>query len=91
MILKLTADQLRKLADQVEAHTALKAAGAEHPHCNTVLTVDGKKLAYLAWWQDREEHLAEFICFPPGDAEPLSYHGEDNPCPGRLPERKPRL
>lgn len=74
MIIRLTSDQLRKIADQVDAHTALHAAGAEHPVSNTVISVDGEKLAYLAWWQDREMHTAEFISFVPGDAQPLRYH-----------------
>lgn len=76
MIIRFTSEQLRKLADQVDAYTALSAAGAEHPRPNTVLSVDGRKLAYLAWWQDREEHMAEVICFVPGDAEPLEYHAD---------------
>lgn len=74
VIIRLTSDQLRKLADQVDAHTALARAGADHPSANTVLTVDGRKLAYLAWWHDEDCHMAEFINFVPGDAEPLSYH-----------------
>lgn len=77
VIIRLTSDQLRKLADQVDAYTALAAAGAEHHGANTVLSVDGEKLAYLAWWQDEEMHTAEFTSFVPGDAEPLRYHYED--------------
>lgn len=88
MIVRLTSEQLRKLADQVDAYTALSAAGANHPPSNTVLTVDGQKLAYLAWWQDREDHLAEFICFTPGDAEPLRYH-QNTRCPAHPPEPRP--
>lgn len=74
VIIRLTSDQLRKLADQVDAHTALHRAGANHPSANTVLTVDERKLAYLAWWHDQDEHMAEFTNFVPGDAEPLDYH-----------------
>lgn len=77
LILRLTSEQLRKLADQVDAYTALHEAGAEHPKPNTVLTVDRQKLAYLAWWQDGEQHVAEFSSFAPGDAEPLRYHEEE--------------
>lgn len=74
VIIRLTSDQLRKLADQVDAYTALAAAGAEPHHANTVLSVDGEKLAYLAWWQDEQMQMAEFTSFVPGDAEPLRYH-----------------
>lgn len=77
VIVRLTAEQLRKLADQVDAYTALSAAGADHPAPNTVISVDGQKLAYLHWWHDREEHMAEFISFVPGDAEPLLWHHKD--------------
>lgn len=76
MIARLTSDQLRKLADQVDAYTALHRADAPHPRPNTVLSVDGVALAYLAWWQDREMHLAEFISFTPGDASPLCWHDD---------------
>lgn len=75
MIARLTSAQLRKLADQVDAYTALHHADAPHPSSNTVLRVDGEALAYLAWWQDREQHMAEFISFTPGTAEPLCWHG----------------
>jgi hypothetical protein len=77
MIARLTSAQLRKLADQVDAYTALHHAGAPHSSSQTVLRVDGAALAYLAWWDDREQHLAEFISFTPGDAEPLCWHGRD--------------
>jgi hypothetical protein len=75
MIARLTSAQLRKLADQVDAYTALAHAGADHPAPNTVLQVDGVALAYLAWWEDQRQHLAEFISFTPGDAPPLVWHG----------------
>ncbi len=75
---RLTSEELRKLADQVDAYTALERAGANHPPPNTVLTVDGRKLAYLHWWHSEEQHMAEFISFTPGDAEPLDYHGEQS-------------
>jgi hypothetical protein len=78
VIIRLTSDQLRKLADQVDAHTALKQAGADHPAPNTTLSVDGEKLAYLHWWQSGDSHMAEFTSFVPGDAEPLAFH-EVNP------------
>lgn len=74
MILRLTAEQLRKVADQLDAHTALKAAGADHLPANTVIRVDGQRLAYLHWWEDAEQWTAEFIDFRPGNAEPLDYH-----------------
>lgn len=77
-IARFTADQLRKIADQLDAYGALKAAGADHIQSGTVVTVDELKVAYLYWWHDREQYMAEFISFAPGDAEPLYYH-EDQP------------
>jgi len=77
VIVRFSSEQLRKLADQLDAYTQLESAGAEHPEPNTVLSVDECKLAYLHWWQDKECFLAEFISFVPGDATPLSYH--ENP------------
>lgn len=78
VIIRLTAEQLRKIADQVDAYTALSAAGAEHPSADTVISVDGDKLAYLAWREDLGEHQAEFISFTPRDAPPLRYHEQNN-------------
>lgn len=75
MIARLTSMQLRKLADQVDAFTALAEAGADHPQPNTVLRVNGVALAYLAWWEDQRQHSAEFVSFTPGAAEPLCWHG----------------
>ena len=74
MIIHLTSDQLRKIADQLDAYSALEEAGAEHQRPNTVVVVDDVKVAYLHWWQDREIYMAEFISFRPGDATPLYYH-----------------
>ena len=76
MILRLTSEQLRKIADQIDAHTAAEKAGADHLPPNTVVRVDGRNLAYVHWWQDAETYMAEFISFTPGDAEPLAYHDE---------------
>lgn len=74
VIIRFTSEQLRKIADQVDAFTALEEAGADHQAPNTVLTVDGLKVAYLHWWDSEEQYMAEFISFRPGDAEPLYYH-----------------
>lgn len=74
MIIRLTADQLRKLAGQLEAYRELKTSGAAHPSSNTVLAVDGVALAYLHWWDSAEAFTAEFIDFTPGSAVPLAYH-----------------
>jgi hypothetical protein len=80
MIARFTSEQLRKMADQLDAFTALEAAGAEHQSANTVITVDELKVAYLHWWHDREQYMAEVISFVPGDAEPLYYHdSQDEP------------
>lgn len=79
VIIRLTSEQLRMLADQVDAYTALHHVGAEHPAPNTVLSVHGRKLAYLAWWEDEEAHMAEFLSFVPGTAEPLDYHEQIAP------------
>lgn len=73
-IIRLTAEQLRKIADQLDAYTALVGAGANHPDSNTVITVDDLKVAYLHWWHSEGQFMAEFISFVPGDAEPLFYH-----------------
>lgn len=75
---RLTSDELRKLADQVDAYAAMKHAGANHPPTNTVLAVEGRKLAYLHWWDSADQFMAEFISFTPGDAEPLDYHEEQS-------------
>jgi len=80
VIIRLTADQLRKIADQLDAYTALVAAGANHPAPNTVITVEDLKVAYLHWWHSQEQFMAEFVSFVPGDAEPLYYH-EDGALP----------
>lgn len=74
VIARLTAEQLRSLADQLDAHTTIKRAGGRHLPSDTVLTVNGAQLAYAHWWQDGEQWMAEFICFTPGDAEPLIWH-----------------
>jgi len=76
MILTLRSDQLRALADQLDAHTALERAGADHMPHHSVLTVWAKPLAYLHWWQDEECYLAQFTSFTPGSATPLPYHDE---------------
>lgn len=78
VIIRFTSDQLRKIADQLDAYTALEVAGADHQKPSTVVTVDELKVAYLHWWHDRQQYMAEFISFVPGDAEPLYYH-EDKP------------
>lgn len=75
MILRLTADQLRKLADQVDALTAFKVAGGTQ--VPAVLSVDDEALAYTAWWEDRQQVMAEFIDFTPGKSPPLSYHDQE--------------
>ena len=74
MIARLTAGQLRKLADQLDALTALEAAGADHQPSNTLLKVDGEALAYAHWWHDQEQYMAELTCFTPGNAPPLAWH-----------------
>lgn len=77
MIARFTAEQLRKIADQLDAYSALKAAGAEHLPPNTVIRVDGRPLAYAHWWEDGEQWMAEVISFTPGEAEPLAYHEDE--------------
>jgi hypothetical protein len=74
MIARLTAENLRRLADQVDAYTALVAADGTRPAPNTTLTIDGDPFAYLAWWEDGAQYLAELISFTPGDATPLIWH-----------------
>lgn len=77
MILRLTAEQLRKLADQVDALTAMERAGADHLESGTVLKVDGEALAYTYWWDDADSHVVEFINFTPAHEPPLAYHSPD--------------
>jgi hypothetical protein len=77
MIARFSAEQLRKIADQLDAFSALSAAGADHLPPNTVIRVDGAALAYAHWWQDAQAWTAEVISFTPGDAEPLAYHDAD--------------
>jgi len=76
MIIRLTPETLRKIADQLDALTALEAAGARHVQPNTQIVVDGTPLAYTYWWEDRQRYLAEIISFTPGDAAPLAYHDD---------------
>src|SRR5262245_14607377 len=83
-IIRLTADQLRKIADQLDAYTALEAAGANHPAGNTVITVDDLKVAYLHWWHSDGQFMAEFINFVPGDAEPLYYLEDLSVAPAKV-------
>ena len=65
MILRCTSEQLRKLADQADAYTAIAAAGGKPPESGTVLEVDGQKIAYLFWWEDKQRYLVEFLNFKP--------------------------
>lgn len=76
MIIHLDARTLRQIADQLDAYTQLEANGADHQKPNTVISINGTKIAYLYWHQDDESYMAEFIRFPPGDAELLYYHDE---------------
>lgn len=67
MIIRLTSDQLIKLAKQLEALNKLHHEGGDRDiPSNRVLKVDGKPLAYIYWWQDKEEYMAEFLDFKPG-------------------------
>jgi hypothetical protein len=56
----LTADQLRQVAAQVDAYTALVAAGANHIPTGTPIIVDEKTLAHLWWWDDGQQYEACF-------------------------------
>ena len=87
MILRLSSDQLRRMADQLDALTAMEAAGADHLPPNTQIRVDRAALAYAHWWQDEERYLAEFIDFAPGNASPLIYHQEP---PYQIPDSRRR-
>lgn len=66
MIVQLTTDQLRKLADQVEAYTQIMNAGGRITNLSQQLYVDEKPVAYLHWWEDAREFLCEFLDFAPG-------------------------
>lgn len=72
MILRYTPNELRKLADQAEAFTALYKAGyfdgewalpGNHPP--EYLRLKGENRAHLHWWQDREMFIVEFLDFTP--------------------------
>lgn len=78
MILRLDADQLRKIAAQLDALTAMAAAGADLWSSNTPIMVDGQGLAYAHWWEDLRQYTAEFISFTPAGAAPLFYHRDDS-------------
>lgn len=77
MIARFSAEQLRKLADQLDALTDLVRAGANHIASGSVISVDGKRLAYLYWNDTRENYMAEVISFTPGESEPLVWHDEN--------------
>jgi hypothetical protein len=74
VILRLSSLQLRSLAAQLDALTEMFAAGADPVPPNTPIRVGGLSLAYAHWWDDKQQYLAEFIDFAPGDAQPLVYH-----------------
>jgi len=65
MIVRRTPEQLRKLADQADAYTAIAVAGGKSPESGTVLEVDGQQMAYLFWWEDQQKYLVEFLDFNP--------------------------
>ena len=73
MIVRLSARQLREMADHLDAITAFAREGSEGP-VDTLIAVDGPALAYLHWWEDGEQYLAEFIDFTPGTSPPLACH-----------------
>lgn len=77
VIVVLTSDVLRKIADQLDAHTALKAAGAEFLSLEHVISIDGENYAYLGWWEDRQEHTAQITSFVPRTSTPLRWHLKD--------------
>ncbi len=74
MIVRFGSDQLRRMAEQLDALSRMEAAGADHLAPNTPIRLDGAALAYAYWWDDGQQYLAEIINFPPGDAQPLAYH-----------------
>ena len=63
MIIRLTPTQLRKLATQVEAYTAIVRADGAFPESAKPLKVDDIHLAYLFWWEDGRQFLCEFLDF----------------------------
>lgn len=76
LIARLTADQLRKIADQLDAYGALINAGARRIPGDGVIEVDGDALAYLYWNGVSERYMAEWTNFTPGSSVPLIWHGE---------------
>lgn len=66
MIVRLTSEQLIKLARQLETLNRLREEGGVDAPSNRVLIVDGWPLAYTYWYQDGEEYMAEFLNFRPG-------------------------
>lgn len=72
MIVRLDAQTLRLLADQLDGFKMVdKAEGSfEAP----VMFVNGVAMAYLHWWQDREEYMAEITSFVPGESRRLVWH-----------------
>ena len=58
MIQPLTSDQLRKVADQVDAWTAIAWAEGDSP--TAILRVNGVPTARLLWWEKKKIYLADF-------------------------------
>ena len=66
MILRFTSDQLRRLANQVDAYTQIQLAGGAISDLSGPLFLEDKKVAYLFWWEDERTFLCEFLDFEPG-------------------------
>ena len=66
MIVRITAEHLRKLADQIEGYTRIMQAGGTVENLAGPLFVEGVPVAYLHWWEDGRVFLCEFLDFKPG-------------------------
>ncbi len=83
MIARLTSDQLRKMADQLDAWTMLTKSGGIHPPVNSSIVVHDKngkpvRAAYIYWWEDERRFMAEIPSFRPQSELPLIWHSDDN-------------
>ncbi len=66
MIVRVTSDQLRNLADQIDGYTRIMRAKGTVENLAGPLYVKGEPIAYLHWWEDQRTFLCEFLDFKPG-------------------------
>ena len=75
MIKRLTSDELRNLADQLDSIRNITKKSGIYFDSNTVLTINGIPKSHLFWWEDGCQYMAEFLDFVPGDGPFKSIAG----------------